>query len=185
MSRVNPGEPGEARPDYDTMSLPELEARERQQREAFRDAFDDLQGRLSDGGEKVGGAARRVKEAAGAVDEVLRRHHRVVVATSIGLGFALGYSRRRVVAERSPAERDEEYVLVRRERRRRSPLRAVAAKLAGLAAAEGLQLATQLAAEMMGDRRGGRTPSPPVYEAPPADDTPADIVDSEVGYPRG
>jgi hypothetical protein len=171
-------EPGEPRADYDQMSLPELEARERQQREAFRDAFDDLQGRLSDGGAQVGGAARRVKHAAGVADELLRRHHRAVVAASIGVGFAFGYSRRRVVAEKPPSERDEEYVLVRRERGRRSPLRAVAAKLAGLAAAEGLQLATQFAAELLGERRAEGAAPPAAYEAPPSDIA-ADIVDTE------
>jgi ElaB/YqjD/DUF883 family membrane-anchored ribosome-binding protein len=165
MTRVTRGDvSGSAPPDYGSMSLPELEAREREQREAFREAFGDLQGRLSDGGERVSTAATKAREILGRADDLVRRHHRVAIAASIGVGFAIGYSRPRVVAERSPSERDEEYVLVRRERRRPSAFRAAAKKLAGIAAAEALQVAAQV----MSERRA----APPVPPVP--DDTPAE-----------
>ncbi len=173
MRRAIAGEPtGAAGRDYESMSLPELEAREREQREAFREAFGDLQDRLKGDSERVGGAARRAKEVLGKADELLRRHRRVALAASVTAGFAIGYSRRRVVAERPPSEPEEEYVLVRRERRRASPLRAAAAKLAGLAASEALQLAGQFLAERRAEAVE-QTPAEPAsgFSRSPVEDT--------------
>ncbi len=132
---------------YEEMPLPELEERERRAREAFRDALGDLQDRITDEGERVSGAAKRAQSIAQSADAFVRRHRLALIAASVGVGALAGYRRKRVVAERAPGERNEEYVLVRRERKRASPVRAGLAKLAALAATEAMHAAGQLMSE--------------------------------------
>lgn len=170
MTSAGNAAPGGA--GYEDAPMDELEERTQRARESFRDAFGHLKERLGHERERVSARAEDVRSVWSRGDEWIARHYRAAALVCAGLGFALGYRRRRVVAEREPGEVEPEYVLVRREPARSSPLRAAAVKLAGMAASEALQAAGQALAERRQAGDAGAAPEP------------GDAEDTEAGEPK-